>query len=201
MFWSNSVQRSVFPTTWAILFSTHMKMIPLFMNIVCSCIDLQWRKRKRYNGDDIGDVLAQKQGRQKLTQPLYITLANESPPRPSAAEDSEDAIYDSDLHGQETGTYIDWRAQPYWLSWVYEFIEYTHTLYNIRVIIHFIRQPDLFVALASLRRVRKLIFVWNGFCLCGSSHGKKNCINATKLGCFRAQLSVVHLFLNFTSRR
>lgn len=60
----------------------------------------------RYNDNEFGDFLARKQGRPDMAQSFYITLAKESPSRPSAAEDSEDAMYDSDLHGRETGTYI-----------------------------------------------------------------------------------------------
>lgn len=168
------------------------------MNIMCSCIDLQWRKRKRCNIDDIG---AQKHGRHCLPQPLYITLAKESPSRTSSAEDSEDTVYDSDLHGRETGTNVDVLSHIAWveLTWIH----WTHT-YQLQY-----RSNHSFYQPARLERRARVLTTCQKTCICMewvllvwvTSCQEKKCINATKLDCFRAQWSVVHLFLNLPSRR
>lgn len=87
---------------------------------MCSCLsstDSLWRKRKRINSEEIvsnNDALpsAPKLGRHNnVAAPFYITLAKESPPRPTPSEDSDDSVYDS-FHGRETGMMSVVHTQP-----------------------------------------------------------------------------------------
>lgn len=54
--------------------------------------------------DDFGDVSPHKMAK-RITGPIFVTLAKESPARHS---DSEDSIYDS-FHARETGKQVDSR--------------------------------------------------------------------------------------------
>lgn len=92
------------------------------LNFLFFCdLDLSWRKRKRYNSEDILDVMnttsnhlpqppqetTHRSAINGCSRPFYITLAKETPPRcrTDENEDSEDSMYDS-FHGRETGTAI-----------------------------------------------------------------------------------------------